>query len=339
MLLQPSSLSLLVYRLGDTLKAEYDIDPLPIYEEFGIDPDGPKDAGERQPNSVVTAIFDRAAEVCGDPALGIKVGMRSEVSNFFVIGHVWVASDNLVESLEKLIRYEEILNSGDSDIQFEKRGDLYVLSEAFPNPCDYPGKVRADVEISSVLRMCEIARGLPVRPHKLDLFVPKDSDVEIYRPLVRGPIETTDQHNALYFSAADLEAPLSGSIPDLVEASCRIADRYIASLDSSRIAHQVRAQLVQMLPSGSVDQGRVASKLYVSASTLQRHLSAEGTSYRDVLDETRRELAEAYLRDGKHSHSQTAFLVGFSDQSNFSRAFKRWTGMSPGQYQKAHQAA
>jgi AraC-like DNA-binding protein len=90
-----------------------------------------------------------------------------------------------------------------------------------------------------------------------------------------------------------------------------------------------------MLPSGKADQDKVASRLYRSTSTLQRQLSAEGTSYRDLLESTRRGLAEKYLRDGKHTQAEIAYMVGFSDQSNFARAFKRWTGMSPGQFQKA----
>ena len=58
-------------------------------------------------------------------------------------------------------------------------------------------------------------------------------------------------------------------------------------------------------------------------------------SYRDVLESTQRSLAETYLRDNKHSHAQIAYLLGFSEQSNFSRAFKRWTSMSPRQYQES----
>ena len=93
--------------------------------------------------------------------------------------------------------------------------------------------------------------------------------------------------------------------------------------------------IVQLLPSGKVDQDTVADRLHRSRSTLQRQLSGEGTSYRDILESTRQALAEKYLRDGDFSQAEIAFMVGFSDQSNFARAFKRWTGMSPGQFQKA----
>ena len=145
--------------------------------------------------------------------------------------------------------------------------------------------------------------------------------------------EGTDE--SWVFAAADATAPLTGSIPDVAEASDRIAANYIASLEEGAVAHDVRQALLQMLPSGKVDQESIAARLHRSRSTLQRQLGAEGTSYRDVLESTRQALAEKYLRNDDYTQAQVAFMVGFSDQSNFARAFKRWTGLSPGEYQKS----
>jgi AraC-like DNA-binding protein len=331
---QPSSLSQVVYRIGDTLKAVYGLDPVPIYRSIGVNPDGPGAAGERQPNRVIDAMFDAAARASGDPALGLRVGLSSEPRHFFVLGHAWLASATLADAFRKLLRYEAILNSGHTDLCFERQGEHYVLRESYPNPADYPGKLRVDTGIASVLRMCYFARGEPLYPTRLDLYSTAEVPLDIYREIVHGPVRHSPERTALYFRAAELEAKLSGAIPELVDASCQIADRYLASADPGKVAHQVRAQLVQMLPGGAADQEQVAAKLYRSASTLQRQLTAEGTCYRDVLDTTRRELAEAYLQDARHSQAETAFLLGFADQSNFARAFKRWTKMTPGQYRK-----
>ena len=337
MLTDASSLANMAYLIGDTLRAEYDIDPTPIYEELGIDSAGPESAGARISNKVLNQLWERAAEESGDPALGVKMGLRMQPSRFFVIGHAWLASSTLVEAMERLIRYEVILDSGITDIGFEKKGDVYVISESYPNPADYPGKLSLDMSIVSLIMLCEAAMHEPVLPIRLELMVPSDTLTDIYGDLINGPIITGCKRNELHFFAEDLEKPLPGSIPDIVEATSVIADRYIASQIEGKVAHQVRELLVQMLPSGSVDQEAVAARLFCSPSTLQRQLSAEDTSYRDVLESTRRDLSEAYLKEEKHSHAQIAFLVGFSDQSNFARAFKRWTGMSPGQFQKAEQ--
>jgi AraC-like DNA-binding protein len=333
-LTQPSSLSQLAYRIGDTLSVSYGIDPLPLYEDFGIDPRGPKGAGERLPNKVLSAMLAKAAAEAGDPGFGVRVGLNSELRHFFVIGHAWSASGTLLEAFGKLLRYEAILNSERTELRLERRGDSWRLSEAYPDEACYGGRLRSDVGLASVVKMCRLTRGGPLYANRVEAYRVPATELGNYADLVQGPVTASDAHNALWFPAADLEAPLSGSIPELVEASSRIADRYLASLDGSRVANQVRAQLVTMLPGGAVDQDKVASRLFRSASTLQRQLQSEGTTYRDVLDATRRELAEAYLRDPGYSQAEAAFLVGFSDQSNFARAFKRWTGTSPGRFRR-----
>ena len=105
--------------------------------------------------------------------------------------------------------------------------------------------------------------------------------------------------------------------PDVAKATDKIAEHYVEALDPNKVASQVRQLLIALLPSGNADQDLVSKRLNRSTSTLQRQLQAEGLSYRDVLDNTRRSLAENYLTDNKHSHAQIAFLLGFSDQSNF----------------------
>jgi AraC-like DNA-binding protein len=147
-------------------------------------------------------------------------------------------------------------------------------------------------------------------------------------PVEFGDIEVWE------FRKADVEARLAGSIPEVVNAIEVIADEYLSSLEEGVVAHQVREMLIQMMPSGNSDQDTIARRLYRSRSTLQRQLVAEGTSYRQILESTRRSLAEKYLRSDDYTQGEVAFMLGFTDQSNFARAFRRWTGMTPGEFRK-----
>jgi AraC-like DNA-binding protein len=100
------------------------------------------------------------------------------------------------------------------------------------------------------------------------------------------------------------------------------------------VSAEVRKQIIQMLPLGRVDQTTVAERLYRSRATLQRQLKAEGTNFRTIHDSTRRNLAERYLRSGDLAQAEIAFLTGFTDQSNFARAFKRWVGVTPREFRQ-----
>ena len=92
---------------------------------------------------------------------------------------------------------------------------------------------------------------------------------------------------------------------------------------------QVYSRLIDYLPSGNCSRERVARSLNMSESAFQKKLKTAGTSYQELLDATRTELAKHYLSDTEMSVDEAAYMLGFSDCSNFARSFRRWTGTSP----------
>jgi AraC-like DNA-binding protein len=118
----------------------------------------------------------------------------------------------------------------------------------------------------------------------------------------------------------------------LAAGADRMAARYIEGMTANSVATTVRALLLKAMPSGNLEQDGIARSLNQSASTLQLRLREEGTSYQRLLDATRRDMALEYLKEGRHSLAEITFLLGFADQSNFTRAFRRWTGRTPRHY-------
>jgi len=96
-----------------------------------------------------------------------------------------------------------------------------------------------------------------------------------------------------------------------------------------RVSTRVQQALLAALPDGAPSKTATARKLGMSARTLQRHLAGEGTSFKDLLDGARVDLARTYVAERRLSVTEIAFVLGFADTSAFSRAFKRWTGASP----------
>lgn len=335
MLSEPATLASVARLVGETLDAEYGIDPQPLFADAKIDTGKFLQPGARILFAKMNLLWRAAVAATGDAAFGVKVGNRVAPSDFFVLGHAWLASETLLDALHRLCRLRQVVST--------TRGELEVVEHAQGYALINRGELReADLQPAArdagslaFLRMCDAICTPKVRPLSVNLAEERKATTVNYEKSLGCPVSFKGTDEFWVFSAADLEAKLTGSIPDVAEAIDRIAADYINSLDEGAVAHDVRQALLQMLPSGKVDQESVAARLHRSRSTLQRQLGAEGTSYRDVVESTRQALAKNYLKNDDYSQAQVAFMLGFTDQSNFARAFKRWTGISPGEYQKS----
>ncbi|MDJ0906130.1 MAG: AraC family transcriptional regulator [Woeseiaceae bacterium] len=332
---EPTTIASVARLVGETLQIDYDVDPETIFADLQIDTDKFHKPGERIAFSKMTELWKRGADVTGDPEFGLRVGRRLVPGDFFVLGHAWLASDSLHDAFQRLCRYFNVLTTLGHHMDVRDLGDRYALVEDGANRLVNPEQVAKDAFFAALLRMCDFVTATPVRPLGVALPQAADASSIDYTAVFSCPVSFGATPESWEFDKKTLDAPLTGAIPEVADAIDRIADNYTASLDEGAIAHEVRQMIVQLLPSGKVDQESIASKLNRSRSTLQRQLHGEGTSYRDILESTRQVLSERYLRDGDYSQAEVAFMVGFSDQSNFARAFKRWTGMSPGEFQKA----
>ena len=260
------------------------------------------------------------------------VGLHRAI--FFVLGHAWLASETLLGALRRLCRLRKVVSTVRDDLDVVKHANGYALVSNGALRESGAHKAAQDAGSMALLKMCDSVCSPAVRPLSVNLAKDRGRAATNFDELMGCRVTFAGTDEVWVFAASDLEAKLTGSIPDVAEASDKIAADYISSLEEGAVAHDVRQALLQLLPSGKVGQESVAARLNRSRSTLQRQLGSEGTSYRDVLESTRQSLAEKYLANEDYTQAQVAFMVGFSDQSNFARAFKRWTGLSPGEFQK-----
>jgi AraC-like DNA-binding protein len=336
MLLQGTALASEALRIGATLRIDYGIDPAPLFAASGIDADACARPGERLEHAVIGDFWQRALARADDGEFGLKLGRAARAADFFVLGHAWSASDTLLDAIERMIRYGKVVTSPFSVTTVEKVGDVYRIAEAFdPALSEVIQPEVSDSAVAGLLALCSEALREPAVPVRVALVPPESHRRPLHRELLGEHIEWGASENVVDLPAELLERPLTGAVPAVAEASDRIAVGYIDDFERGTTATEVRRLLVRMLPSGHASQDRIASQMHRSASTLQRQLNAEGTNFRSLLRETRKGLAEQYLQDGRHSQAEIAFMVGFSDQSNFARAFRRWTGMSPGEFRSA----
>ncbi len=335
MLYEPTTLASLTTLLATSLREEYGIDPEPIYLQAGVPLTPPESPQLRYPLVNIRKLWDLSKEASGDETIGLKTGRYAKPAHFYAFGYSWLASSTLLDAMQRLTRYYQLMSTASAEVTMTEKADSYALSAVFPDESKSPPKEGIDCGMTAILALCDIVAEKEIRPLRVELTCPATVHPEAYRDALRAPIRFNAEVGTLHFDKDSLRAPLPHGTPDVARATDKIAEQYIETLDPHKVASQVKRLLIALLPSGKVDQKLVSSRLNRSTSTLQRQLQFEGMSYRDVLESTQRGLAENYLRDKKHSHAQIAYLLGFSEQSNFSRAFKRWTLLTPRQYQES----
>jgi AraC-like DNA-binding protein len=189
-----------------------------------------------------------------------------------------------------------------------------------------------DLMTAAVVHMCRLSAGEAFDPLRVLLRRAEPPCAEQFTEYFRAPVEFEAGRDALLLPTEALQAPLPTANLEIAHASEKVIQGYLAGLDRTEIAVQVTARLVELLPSGDASEQAVADALHMSLRSLQRKLKAEGTSYKALLDSTRRDLAVQYVRSSRMSINEITYLLGFSEPGNFSRAFKRWTGTSPSQF-------
>ena len=330
MLNTPTALAMTLAPLKEVLP-EYGIDFSALARRAGIDPDMLSLPNARCPSARVQKIWRLAAAETGDPLLGLRVGSLVRPGVFHALGLGIVSSTSVLAALRRIERYSSVVSTNGRFVLIQQDGLASLETRRTERTVD-PMREWLDATVVAVCRMLRLCAGPAATPVKVRLPDRYNPPVAAYRAALGCPVEFRGESIAIAFDAQVAARPVLSGNPELAAEADRIAVRYLEGMVPDSTAARVRALLLQAMPSGDVDQEAVARALHQSPSTLQRRLREEGTSYQRLLDATRRELAVDYLRQGSHSLADITFLLGFSDQSNFTRAFRRWTGRTPREY-------
>ena len=183
-----------------------------------------------------------------------------------------------------------------------------------------------------IVQMCRASTGVETAPLLVMSMREKPADVSAYESFFRCQLQFGAQYNAFLFDSEDVLRPLPTADTELMALNEAVVGRYITSLDKDRIDIQIHRKLIELLPNGRVTLEDLADALHASVRTIQRRLEEQGTTYEKLLSQIRLDLAKGYLRDSRHTLTDITYLLGYSDQANFGRAFRRWTSVSPRQF-------
>lgn len=311
----------------------YGIDPEPLFREMSMNPELMKRPGGRYRLDSIDNLWRKASKIIDDPCFGLKAAELWHPSNFGALGYSMLASNTLRTALERVERYHRFL-SDELFIKLNETEEGLTYTLIF-NHEKRDIAERNDAILAVTMRMCRLNYIEDLAPVSVTLTHPKPSCSARFYEYFRSPVVFEAPANSLTLPIEAVDKNLPGSNPQLAELNDQVMIEYLTQLDQGHIIQKVKAVIIDQLPSGNVTDESVARELYMSSRKLQRQLRSDDTTFTTLLNEIRQDLAQRYLREQDISLTEIAFLLGFSESSAFSRAFKRWMGVSPSEYRKA----
>jgi AraC-like DNA-binding protein len=311
----------------------YDQDPEPYFRKARIDPKLINDPRARLSLTSVDNVYYALFESVNDPCMGLKVASLWHPSHLSSLGYAWLASSTLYTALNRLSRYVRIINDAIS-ISLEEQGDTLLITVSSDDR-ELPNYYQEDSTSAILLNMCRVNYGNELNPVSVQFkHAGSMSCSGDYFSFFRCPVEFGASSNQLVLPLDVVNKRLTSSNPQLAQINDQVMISYLADLNKDDIVQQVKVAIIDQLPSGNVTDEKISEAVYTSKRSLQRKLNEQGTTFKTILTEVRENLALKYIHDRKLTLTEISFMLGFSEMSSFSRAFKRWTGESPKEFRK-----
>jgi AraC-like DNA-binding protein len=307
-------------------------DPAPIYKQAGIDPKAILDPNVRLKFSNVEQLWHLVDELLDDPCFGVKMVDHWHPSRMGSLGYAWLVSTTLRTALGRLERYAHVVTEAfDLETSNTPRG-LTVSLSIHPSIKKLPQFETTPLAI--LMHMCRYNFGEELTAVNVSLARKEPDCSEEIDNCFKSPITYDAETSSITFSVRDVDKRLPTANRKLALMHDDLLMRYLIEIKKGDFIQQIKSIIIDHLPDGKVTDQLVASKLNISERSLQRKLQQHGTTFRLVLDSVRQMIALQYIKDPANRMSDIAFLIGFSEQSAFSRAFKKWTGISPLKYRE-----
>lgn len=284
----------------------------------------------RLPSSAVYRLYELATERFADPDFGLRAFETVDLGVFGEVGYVMMSSQTLKDALEHLVHFSSLLHTGIC-VSLSREGDAYRLSCRLRQAEAVPRQIW-DAGAAALLGFCGLLLGRQPRVLQLEWMHAEPEDTGRYLRLFGQGLRFGAPANALLFARDDLEQPLRTANQTLERLHEDLARARLAALGDSSCVVRVRELILQSLADGAPRLEDIAERMCVSKRTLQRALDREGTQFKELLNDVRRQQARFYLRHSGHSLQEVAYLLGFCEHSSFYRACTHWFGMTPGQY-------
>lgn len=329
-----------VHSLADAV-ASHGQDPQPLLEQYGLDAARLAEPGARLSIPRYMRMGHAAIQQTQDPALGLRMGQLSRLSQAGLAGVTAAQAPTVREAARCLIRFEPLYGSnyrGQSSFHEDAHGAwlrFYSIS-----PYNAYNRFVVDSIIAGWLAQLSSVGGVALRAERIEIEFTEPAYLEAYRTLGDCPIQFGAERNQLRLGLDTLAQRNHQHCPSTWRHLVQLCERELEQLTRTRSLRERIIQLLGPLLNGGrePDLEEVAARLKLPTWTLRRKLAEEGTQFRAILNDTRRDLAMTYIRDTELAFGEIAYLLGFASAEAFQRAFKRWNDQTPGEFRRSHRA-
>jgi AraC-like DNA-binding protein len=307
------------------LLRDYRVSAAEILTAAGLAPDVLDDAENRLPYASAATLLNECVRVTGCPHFGLLVGAAWHLRDAGLPGRLARRCDRLATALETLTAYMR-LNNQVAAAYFRRSDAGGELGYAVFQPRVTHLAVAYDVAMGTgVVQIRDLLGNPRWRPQEVLLPRSAPPDVGAYKRHFGCPIRFDADRAALLIAPGDVDQPLPSADAQRLEQLRAQAEALLGDQFLLRVYESLRLLLLQ----GSADSASVASRLSIHRRTLIRRLAQRGTSFQEILDQVRYDVARQMLRETNRSVTEVGAALGFSESSGFTHAFHRWSGVSP----------
>ncbi len=275
-------------------------------------------------------LFESAARALREPCFGFRLGSAVGLTEAGLVAYVTLNSQDLGEALRNLCRYLPILTEG-CVCELRREADEVRLIFSLVDPLAMGSRQLPEFGATLMVRVCRAITGHRVRPRRVELR--HEAACPMLARQLGVPVTVHQPQAALVLDAASLAVPVVNADARLLELLRRYADDVLARrAGKDDLVARAERWVLENLHTGQIGAMRLAGGLGMSGRTLARRLAEQGLTPARLVEELRRQLANRYLAERAFPLGRITYLLGYSDLSAFTRAFRRWTGRTPSEW-------
>ena len=311
--------------------ARLGVDTDTMLQAVGVDRRTLEDPDARLQNRDAGALWAKAYELSRDPVLSLHVAEACPLGAYKVIDYMASSARTAGEAFRYATRYFPLINTA-VRLEIDESADPVTFEVAGGSGPAGVSRPYAEFCLAVFFLHVRAVAGAGFAARQVTFAHPRPPDTREHERVFGCPVRFEAPHNRLHVDRAAWETPTRTAHPGMLGVLIEHADLLLSRLPRGpELVERTRRAIGERLRGGEPSLESVARDLGMSERSLQRHLRDVGSSFNALADEVRHATAHLYLSQPDMALAEISYLLGFADQSAFSRAFKRWTGCTPRQ--------